>query len=119
MKLKSIISFSVLGLAVFVAQIQADTLRLRDGRVITGSYLGGNETGVRFQRQDGGVQRFNVNDVDSILFGNSGAYNSGFTTMILVDTTIPATLAAPTDIHSTDAASRIAATTFFRLERRS
>ena len=78
MKLKSIISFSVLGLAVFVAQIQADTLRLRDGRVITGSYLGGNETGVRFQRQDGGVQRFNVNDVDSILFGNSGAYNSGF-----------------------------------------
>lgn len=73
MKLKSI--FSVLGLAVLVAQLNADTLRLRDGRVITGTFLNGNQSGIRFQRQGGGIQRYNVIDVDRITFGN---YDTGY-----------------------------------------
>ena len=78
MKLKSI--FSVLGLAVLVAQLNGDTLRLRDGRVITGTFLNGNQSGIRFQRQGGGIQRYNVTDVDRITFGNydTGDNSSGY-----------------------------------------
>ena len=77
MRLQSILS--ILGFAVFVAQLNADTLRLRDGRVITGTFLSGNQSGIRFQGRNGGVQRYDVNDVDGISFGNesSGYYNSG------------------------------------------
>jgi hypothetical protein len=76
MKLKSILS--VLGLAVLVAQLNADTLRLRDGRVIPGTFLNGNQSGIRFQRQGGGIQRYNVNEVNGITFGNyDTGYNSG------------------------------------------
>src|SRR5689334_10897014 len=73
MKLKSIVSF--FGFAVLVAQLDADTLRLRDGRVITGAFLNGNQSVIRFQRQGGGIERYNVNDVDGVTFGN---YDTGY-----------------------------------------
>jgi hypothetical protein len=66
----------VLGL-FFMAVASADTLTLRDGRVLRGRYLGGTQTVLRFEI-NGEVQAFNVADTVALTFtGNSAAGNSG------------------------------------------
>src|SRR6201982_4271058 len=51
----------------------ADTLELKDGRVLQGRYLGGTAAVLRFE-QHGNVETFNVNDVVALTFTrNSGA----------------------------------------------
>ncbi|MCY4587069.1 MAG: hypothetical protein OXB98_13620 [Bryobacterales bacterium] len=45
-----------------------DELRLRNGAVITGSYVGGDTRSVRFIGPDGNVQTYSVDDVASIHF---------------------------------------------------
>src|SRR5271155_2703263 len=50
----------------------ADTLELKDGRVLQGRYLGGTQAVLRFEI-NGEVQTFSVNDAVAITFtGNSG-----------------------------------------------
>jgi hypothetical protein len=53
----------------------ADTLELKDGRVLHGRYLGGTQAVLRFEIK-GEVQTFNVADAVALTFtGNSGATN--------------------------------------------
>jgi hypothetical protein len=69
------VAAAALGL-LFVGVAAADTLELRDGRVVQGRFLGGTQALVRFS-VNGGVQTFNVTEVVAITFtsdyGNSAA----------------------------------------------
>ena len=61
----------VLGL-FFVGAAAADTLELRDGRVLKGKYLGGTQAVLRFEI-NGEVQTFNTTDAVALTFtGNVG-----------------------------------------------
>ena len=56
----------------FACRAAADTLELKDGRVLQGRYLGGTQAVLRFEIK-GEVQTFNVTDAVAITFtGNSG-----------------------------------------------
>ncbi len=62
----------VLGL-FFASATFADTLELKDGRVLQGRYLGGTQVVLRFEI-NGEVQTFNVSDAVGVTFtGRSGA----------------------------------------------
>jgi hypothetical protein len=60
------VATAALGL-VFVTVAAADTLELKDGRVLQGRYLGGTQAVLRFEI-DGNVQTFGVNDVVALTF---------------------------------------------------
>jgi hypothetical protein len=63
---------AALGLSL-VGVIAADTLELKDGRVLQGRYLGGTQAILRFD-VNGEVQTFNVTQIVALTFtGNSGA----------------------------------------------
>lgn len=63
------IATAALGL-LFVTLAAADTLELKDGRVLEGRYLGGTQAVLRFQFE-GNIQTFNVNDVVALTFTHS------------------------------------------------
>src|SRR5580693_9703760 len=72
----------------FAGAAVADTLELKDGRVLQGRYLGGTAAVLRFEVK-GEVQTFNVADAVALTFtGNSG------TTSVPVPTASPASAAA-------------------------
>src|SRR2546427_7832991 len=57
----------------FVGAVAADTLELKDGRVLKGKYLGGTQVVLRFEI-NGEVQAFNTTDIVALTFtGRSGA----------------------------------------------
>jgi hypothetical protein len=57
----------------------ADTLELKDGRVLKGKYLGGTQAVMRFE-VNGEVQTFNTTDIVALTFtGYSGSANPGAT----------------------------------------
>jgi hypothetical protein len=57
----------------FVGFAAADTLELKDGRVVQGKYLGGTQAVLRFE-VNGEVQAFNTNDIVALTFtGRSGS----------------------------------------------
>jgi hypothetical protein len=61
------------GLLLFTAVGLADTLELKDGRVLQGKYLGGTQAVVRFEVH-GDVQTFPTNDIVALTFTrNSGS----------------------------------------------
>ncbi len=70
MKSSILFGSSVLALAVFT--LQADTLRLRDGRVITGTFQSATRNDISFRRDGGQTDRFEIGSIDSISFGNDG-----------------------------------------------
>lgn len=57
-------------LAFLIPVARADTLRLRDGTVITGTYVGGSQTEIWFQRGPSGAQAFPLYTIESVRFGN-------------------------------------------------
>jgi hypothetical protein len=57
-------------LGFLAASAQADTLRLRDGTVIMGTYVGGTTTEIWFQRSPAGAEPFPLFAVESLRFGN-------------------------------------------------
>ena len=62
-----------LGLFV-VGSVAADTLELKDGRVLKGRYLGGTQVVLRFEI-NGEVQTFNTSDIVALTFtGRSGSF---------------------------------------------
>jgi hypothetical protein len=61
----------VLGL-LFASAAAADTLELRDGRVLHGRYLGGTQAVLRFEIR-GEVQTFNVSEAVALTFTGSGS----------------------------------------------
>ena len=63
--------FSILA-AVLVISAQADTLRLRNGSVIDGSFLGGTADDVRFLVNDE-VQHYPRADVQAVIFSSANA----------------------------------------------
>jgi hypothetical protein len=64
------VATAALGL-VFVTVAAADTLELKDGRVLQGRYLGGTQAVLRFE-VEGNVQTFGVNDVVAVTFTHGG-----------------------------------------------
>ena len=64
------VATAALGL-LFVGAAVADTLELKDGRVLQGRYLGGTQAVLRFEL-DGNVQAFSVNDVVALTFTHGG-----------------------------------------------
>jgi hypothetical protein len=52
---------------LLIASVSADTLELKDGRVLQGRYLGGTQAVLRFE-VNGEVQTFSVNDVVGVTF---------------------------------------------------
>lgn len=59
---------------LFVGAAVADTLELKDGRVLQGRYLGGTQAVLRFE-VDGNLQTFNVTEVVAVTF-TRGSGNS-------------------------------------------
>lgn len=53
--------------------LQADTLYLRDGRTIRGSFISGNSRQLRFLPIGGRTQQFAITAVDHIAFGDASA----------------------------------------------
>jgi hypothetical protein len=73
-RVRTIAAFA-LGL-FFAGAAAADTLELKDGRILHGRYLGGTQAVLRFEIK-GEVQTFNVSDAVALTFtGNSGAANA-------------------------------------------
>jgi len=66
MKLSRLLMLSLLSCLSLPAL--ADTLKLKDGKVIEGSFLGGDTRHVKFASADGGAKTYSINDVDSLLF---------------------------------------------------
>jgi len=70
-RLHRLLIIATLGI-LYVGAAAADTLELKDGRVIQGKYLGGTQAVLRFE-VNGDVQTFSVNDVVAVTFTrNSG-----------------------------------------------
>ena len=75
--------FRVLMLFVLaLAAARADVLRLRDGTVLVGNYVGGTQTEVWFQRSPAGAEAFPLFAVESLKFGGvlgfaPGSYQPG------------------------------------------
>jgi len=92
---------AVIALGLFFAGAAvADTLELKDGRVLQGRYLGGTQAVVRFEI-NGDVRTFSVNDVVGVSFtGNSGKTRAS---------EVAPTAAAPADVAPPPAASADAA----------
>src|SRR6266699_5072293 len=59
---------ALLGL-FFVSVAAADTLELKDGKVLKGKYLGGTQAVLRFEL-NGEVQTFNTSDIVALTFTN-------------------------------------------------
>jgi len=57
---------------LFAMSNSADTLRLRNGSVVNGTFLGGSADEVRFSVNDN-IQRYRVSEVAGIVFGGSDA----------------------------------------------
>src|SRR3989442_5468658 len=67
----------------FVGALAADTLELKDGRVLEGKYLGGHQAVLRFEI-NGKVQTFNTTDLVALTFTSNSSH------------TVPAAAPAPT-----------------------
>jgi len=71
--MKSIVS--IIALALFAISAPADTLRLKGGATVEGTYMGGDSREVKFLRTDGGVKSYSVADIEQVIFGDSTTAN--------------------------------------------
>src|SRR5262252_6579919 len=69
-KWNRILTMAVFGL-LLTGAAAADTLELKDGRILQGRYMGGTRAVLRFE-VDGSVQTFSTNDVVALTFTNDG-----------------------------------------------
>ncbi len=60
------------GLGFLVIPASADTLQMKDGRVIQGKFLGGSQANVQFET-NGKIELYNVDDIISVTFTGSAA----------------------------------------------
>ena len=84
----------------FAGAAVADTLELKDGRVLQGRYLGGTQAVVRFEI-NGDVQTFSVNDVVGVTFTGASGKSSAPEVVPPADA---APQAAPPDTSAASAA---------------
>jgi hypothetical protein len=88
---------AVLGAVVLVAvPVSADTLELKDGRVINGRFMGGTAAQLRFEA-NGGIEAFSVDQIVALTFTSTGHTGNTYNT--------PAPALAPVHRSSTSAAS--------------
>jgi len=59
------------GLSCLAVSASADTLQMKDGRVIQGKFLGGTQASVQFQ-SDGKIELYNVDEIISVTFSSNG-----------------------------------------------
>jgi len=59
-----------------IALLSADTLYLRDGRTIQGTFIGGNSRDIRFLEQGRSTQRYPISSVRNVIFGDGSASTS-------------------------------------------
>src|SRR5712671_1056300 len=79
----------------FVGAAGADTLELKDGRVLRGKYLGGTQAVLRFE-VNGEVQAFNTVDIVALTFtGRSVGGPPAVAPSAMAPTTAPPMAAAP------------------------
>ena len=84
------VAVTTIGFFLVAGVAAADTLELKDGRVLQGRYLGGTQAVLRFEIK-GEVQTFNVMDAVAVTFtGSSGA------------TSVPTPTAAPAAASASD-----------------
>jgi hypothetical protein len=81
--------------------VSADTLRLRDGKNITGTYLGGDTRTVKFIGSDGTAREYSVRDVASIDFLTGVA-----SAPAPAPTPVPSSSVAATSSSSSESGSR-------------
>jgi hypothetical protein len=86
------IAIAALGF-LLVTVAAADTLELKDGRVLQGRYLGGTQAVLRFE-VEGNVQTFSVNEVVAVTFTHASSSNAAPQTP--PPTLAPVTSLAPT-----------------------
>ena len=53
--------------------LAADTIHLRSGRKVEGTFMGGDTRQVRMMSTEGSLQSYDINDIESIRFGGGGA----------------------------------------------
>lgn len=87
---------------VFAAVGSADTLHMKDGRVLQGRYLGGTQASLRFE-MNGEVKTFAVADVASVTFTRGSAQNNAAPDAN--QSAAPAPNGDPPDATSPDAAN--------------
>src|SRR5580693_5180278 len=87
----------------FACRAAADTLELKDGRVLQGRYLGGTQAVLRFEIK-GEVQTFNVSDAVALTFtGTSSATEAPATAPQSAAPGLPPPAASESAAPSTDA----------------
>ena len=74
MKRIAAISLALLCLSVGIA---ADTLELKNGQTLSGTYRGGTDASVRFELADGRIQTVAVTDIARITFGATAPLGRG------------------------------------------
>lgn len=96
-------------LLVVCACAYADTLHLKSGRSVEGTYLGGDSRNVRFDTGDR-VQTYSINDVSEIRFGEATQASASATTSSSTNTSASITpapvAAAPTASTSSTSSAR-------------
>jgi hypothetical protein len=80
--------------AVFVKSAAADTLELKDGRVLQGRYLGGTQAVLRFEIE-GNIQTFGVNDIVALTFTHGGGSAAAAPTPTYAPSPAPVAQAQP------------------------
>lgn len=61
----------VIALAMFAISAPADTLRLKGGATVEGTFMGGDSREVKFLRTDGGVKSYRISEVEQVIFGDA------------------------------------------------
>jgi len=91
------------GVGLLLGWLQADTLRLKDGQVLQGRYMGGTRNNISFQVDGQGEPAdYPVSQVSSITFGAPAAAAAAAPPRRSLETRPPTTLQAPNLSTSTD-----------------
>ena len=98
----------LLAALVFAATASADTLELKDGRILEGRYLGGTQAVLRFE-VNGEIQTFNVTEIVALTFtGTSGSgQTSSSTAPASTSNLAPTTTPAPAPQATTPTSNTI------------
>ncbi|MBI3697548.1 MAG: hypothetical protein HY238_22265 [Acidobacteria bacterium] len=63
----------IVALALGAGGLTADTIHLRSGRRVEGTFMGGDTRQVRMMGADGNLQSYDITEIESIRFGGGGA----------------------------------------------
>jgi len=94
---------------VFAGTAAADTLELKDGRILHGRFLGGTQATLRFEER-GNVEAFSVNDIVALTFTNdygNGSARQPAAAPVLAPTPAPQAAAAPNGMFTIPAGQSI------------